>query len=325
MTRWHYYKIYLQHDRTANQRVLTDIADNLLRDICQPLLEAAEAHVERWFFIRYIDTGYHIRFRVYGDTDALQRHVFEPLKTRLSLLYEERNIPYSLSDMVQEAVYQPESIKYGTGPSLSLAEEHFQYSSEMILQVLQLEAETNIPRSLWVAALIDLAMQQILPDPAERAFFLLSYATYWLYGQPERISRHLDTQYERKRALLQQLPRLQQQALFEDWAIHWKQLYRELTYFEKDGLLQSPVLAHLQPQLKKLPVASPLSRYPLSNWLVMPNFLHLVSNRAGVGIHQEAQLAYYLYRLLNVQYDQEPVKLLLEPDLQLKSRGDAFR
>jgi|GEM_PF-1293938 len=123
---WLYLKLYTG-PRTA---------DNLLRDKIRPFVQLLKQKglIQKWFFIRYHDPGFHIRLRFYHDsnpgfytavTDLFHTHFKEELS--FGSIYE-----------LQITCYQPEYNRY---PDMQQAETLFMQDSERVLERLESDAE----------------------------------------------------------------------------------------------------------------------------------------------------------------------------------------
>jgi lantibiotic biosynthesis protein len=123
---WLYLKIYCS-PATAN---------SILTKITIPLISRElKGIIISWFFIRYEDSGQHLRIRVLanpGDYPAILTHI----KKRLPV-----TSPYSTIKAFVIDTYERELERYG-GDIIELVESHFYSSSELVIRFLK-----NLPRS----------------------------------------------------------------------------------------------------------------------------------------------------------------------------------
>jgi lantibiotic biosynthesis protein len=135
---WLYYKIYCG----------IAIADKLLIEELNPLLESflAEGIIEKWFFIRYYDSDYHIRIRFYGYKN-FHSHVIDRLHKSLSSYFERR-----LVWKLQLDTYNRELERYGH-LNIQNSETIFFQDSKLVLKVLSLINGSNDMDLRWQFAL----------------------------------------------------------------------------------------------------------------------------------------------------------------------------
>lgn len=185
---WLYYQIYPGHFERL---------DRVIRDIVAPAVEAARQAegLQRWFFLRYIDhaRGVHIRLRFQG-----QPHVLDALEPRISALIAEKladireaepeptrrlvplPAPPPLSGYVgyELGIYEPEYEKYGGEDGVRFAEQVFQTSSEIALEVLRGEDAPMGQRAV-TALLLMQAAAEVAVEAERRDAFWEEYTAYW--------------------------------------------------------------------------------------------------------------------------------------------------
>ena len=120
---WLYAKIYTG----------TATADRILRDAIGPLVVRLrhEAMLERWFFIRYADPGYHLRIRFFSKDSSLWNKGLPLLRSALSAL-----VDLGAISRVQLETYEPEVVRYGGSEGMELAEQLFHFDSDATLALL---------------------------------------------------------------------------------------------------------------------------------------------------------------------------------------------
>lgn len=188
-TRWHAWHLHLPTTaRPAHDRVLTDVIGPTVRELPPGT---------PWFFIRYWQSGPHLRLRVgdltpdtYAATEAAlrTRHAaacvlapgVEPLAVedyldgaaRLAAAGEtgpNTGVRALLAPGVHRAAYEPESERYGGAAHMPAAEELFRLSSELVLRLAP--AVTTGARRSQLALRGTLSAAVALGDPAERAYY----------------------------------------------------------------------------------------------------------------------------------------------------------
>lgn len=90
-----------------------------------------EGGVDEWFFVRYVEDGYHVRVRVRASSDAARERVL----TSLSALGTRLRTQGLVGRVVIDD-YVPEVTRYGGARNLALAERLFRASSERVATLL---------------------------------------------------------------------------------------------------------------------------------------------------------------------------------------------
>jgi thiopeptide-type bacteriocin biosynthesis protein len=120
---WLYAKLYTS----------PELADDVLVDevgpVTRELLEIGSA--EGWFFIRYGDPDWHVRWRLRGDPGALQKTALPAVQAAAARLLE-RGIIWRF----QLDTYEREVERYGGPEGVLLSERLFQADSEAALEIL---------------------------------------------------------------------------------------------------------------------------------------------------------------------------------------------
>lgn len=111
----------------------TATADRVLCDEVAPLAQEAVAGgaARRWFFIRYSESGWHLRIRFQGDPRLL-REVVQPRIESMA----ERLIDSGAAWKLQFDTYEREVERYGGAEAIELAEEIFHRDSEAVAALL---------------------------------------------------------------------------------------------------------------------------------------------------------------------------------------------
>jgi len=114
-------------------------ADRLLREVVAPVVRRALASgaAERWFFIRYGDPHWHLRLRLHGAPERLQREVLPALEAALRPRLDDGQLW-----RVQLDTYEREIERYGGDEGIEVAERFFHADSEAVLAIVeQLEGD----------------------------------------------------------------------------------------------------------------------------------------------------------------------------------------
>ncbi len=133
---WLYYKIYCG----------SKTADEILMDCVQPLVtELLRLElIDKWFFIRYYDSEFHLRVRFHITNTANAGKIME-----LFLKYIQEVERAGLAWKVQTDTYQREVERYGNG-LVEMAENLFFIDSTMKLEFLTLTEGDERERARWL-------------------------------------------------------------------------------------------------------------------------------------------------------------------------------
>lgn len=171
-------------------------ADPLIGDLLPPVIAEARAQgISRWFYIRYMDEhGPHVRLRVLGPRavlDQLQR-VHAEIEAQLAEVLAEHPTEHrfiapvpkkawegQLGTGVRAAIYEPELAKYGGPVGLALAEELFEFSSDLGVWACGRFAKESDRAGLAALLLHDVADSLMHGHHAAAARQRVSWDGYW--------------------------------------------------------------------------------------------------------------------------------------------------
>ena len=116
---WLYYKLY----------VAPHVADRVLLDLVQPLVDELRFQnaLDAWFFLRYADPDFHIRFRIHGSSSSVA-HALRAVNAMANSWY----VGGIVRDMSIHP-YEPEVDRYGGPTAVKLAERVFSADSDCTL------------------------------------------------------------------------------------------------------------------------------------------------------------------------------------------------
>ncbi len=122
---WLYVKLY------TSQAVADDVLTGIVAPISQRLLEDGDA--DRWFFLRYNDPEFHLRWRIHGEDPALFERVWPKLKAAIDPLVEDGAIW-----RVQLDTYEREVERYGGPDAIAATEGIFCADSDAVAGIVEL-------------------------------------------------------------------------------------------------------------------------------------------------------------------------------------------
>jgi len=154
---WLYLRIHPAHP---------DDLDSLVRDLVGGLRGPLSEEVSRWFWLRYLDRGgAHLRLRALTTPRSAER----------ILAATEALAPHGAP--VRPGFYQREYEVFGGRAGVELAEERFQVSSELVLELLADPLDED-GRLRWARGLLAAAVTRTLPAP-DQVRHLRNTAAYW--------------------------------------------------------------------------------------------------------------------------------------------------
>lgn len=166
-SKWLYFKLY------ASQNSIENIVGQHLFPLIHQLEE--ENLINRWFFLRYKDTNYHIRFRVSVNSQEDIPKVWNICSSYFNGLFETGLIWNISMDM-----YKRELERY-TSELIEFSEFVFYKDSEMIINFLSSTISLDISkyRILFAIKIIDHYFTVFNVNINDRLYFLEEYISYF--------------------------------------------------------------------------------------------------------------------------------------------------
>ncbi|WP_161964358.1 lantibiotic dehydratase [Mucilaginibacter endophyticus] len=189
---WLYLKIYCT--AASSNELLTGQLLPLIRKF--PKTEPVT-----WFFVRYIDSGYHIRFRVKIEEPGIGPLITQ-FKDRLSDVFR-----YQIIKEYQADTYQRELERYGTD-LIEDVENFFYQSSNLLLRFIAAGgADLYGEYTIAMATVIEM-LEIFIPEPDGQLNFLSqmrdSFLMEFMADKPLRLG--LDSKYRNLRKEMESLP-----------------------------------------------------------------------------------------------------------------------
>ncbi len=304
---WLYGRIYCRLDE----------ADELLLSLVAPCMRTllARGLINKFFFIRYFEGGFHLRVRFCGQKADLLGPVRDELNEWLDAYFLQRGIalsgpldwgPSGMDDQTwqsrhaQDAMgstfsrpvpsyeydrYEPEIERYGGPQGVQISEQHFMHCSKATLRVLEHECSgAGSRRNATLLLLHGLAEAFQLTDQEKASIFELQ-ARYWMTSSwfTPQLRDLLVQEYERHCLALHRLLSSGQSEPQHKSRAFWSELIDEWSEASKDTYHALTILG----QRKQL--TQTLSELLLS-------YIHMLCNRMGFFPREEAYFTYLLYR-----------------------------
>jgi len=310
--------------------------ETFLTQAVAPFVHTVLAHgwARQGFFIRYGERGPHIRLRLQGQSDTLERTVKPQFTSAFQDYYacypsrreepawvqelppEQRWFP---NNTVQFAVYEPEIARYGGPVGMRIAEQQFHASSCAVLALLHESEVWSYDRALGAAIQLHLTFAAAVGmDLHETAQFYTGVSQHWCdYAVPSVTDLSDQARAQRQAKIRRVFARqfAQQQATLVPYhEVLWKALATG-TVFAQDWLnrwhhdmLQVGCAlraAQAQQQLRLPPwwqpnaaLSTPAARQQL--WPIFESYVHMTNNRLGILNRDEAYVGYLLHKSLQV-------------------------
>lgn len=182
-TKWLYLKLY------CNPAISNSILTKRLLPILKQL---DDANLQSWFFIRYRDSGYHIRLRLKIAETAIGPILLK-LKKRLA-----ESVHYQLIREYQADTYRREMERYGSD-MIMLIEDFFHGSSELVLRYIKVAGQKSFRHSYHSMAFVSVnyLLKSFIPDLPERITFLdhMVHLFYAEFATDKSLKIDLDQKY----------------------------------------------------------------------------------------------------------------------------------
>lgn len=312
-----------------------------VKPFVESILDAGLA--EQFFFIRYWERGPHIRLRFKGDKVFLEKELKPKLNSHFLNYFGANPSPQIELDWVhklpseqswfpnnsiQYIPYEPEIERYGGPTGILIAERQFQFSSRIVLDVIEECDSWSYARALGAGIQLHLIFAHALGmDLSETtAFYSRLFENWFGWGlghvdYEKKVSgkkikqRRQETlkafaeQFELQKSQLIPFHRtlwnaIDNNMIFEqDWLNHWVQgmecFGETLQQEQKAGHLIYPIGAQLNPK-----ISIPKNRQLL--WSILFSCVHMTNNRLGVLNRDEAYLGYLIKESLGALHAETP-------------------
>ncbi|MEM9674383.1 MAG: thiopeptide-type bacteriocin biosynthesis protein [Bacteroidota bacterium] len=287
----------------------------------------------QFFFIRYWENGPHIRLRFHGESSLLERVVKYKLLSHFRSYFQQhpsqRPEPAWLAQLPEDQVwypnnsvqfipYEPEVDRYGGARGITVAEQLFFSSSQVILDAIAQSPEWNYQRALGVGVQLHLAMLYQLGLSREEAgeYFQLVFR-HWLpraYYHPgekvgtealqqrqDEVLKAFARSYDRQKLQIINIistlwEGLEQgvafnQPWFQQWINDMRQIKKQIDQAQREQRLVPPSHHSFDSSL-----SVPDDHRIL--WTIYESYVHMTNNRLGILNRDEGYLGYLLIRAL---------------------------
>ncbi len=282
---WLYLQVFFGRSAELGRDILLDC----LAPQTQNLLAAGQ--IAKFFYLYYSEGGNHIRLRLTGAGDALSHHARPALEAALhaykARITDQDAMPDEGFPLWQYATYEPEYYKFGGERGMPIAESHFQTSSEAAIVVQTAVRQQRLTAQQAVIILVEELVKNMgYRTPATRLALYSGCRDYWLQtilaGERETWLAY----YKQRSAQIgDSIAHMLQKTAYP------KALAGLLPWWRRKAAENhNQLTSHVAPQ-----------HHPL----IVQNYIHLLHNRAGLSIAQEAFLLHVLAEAQRKQIDLE--------------------
>jgi thiopeptide-type bacteriocin biosynthesis protein len=299
--------------------------DDTILDLAAPVFERCRraGWIERFFFVRYLEGGPHVRLRFSGSRQVLEERIRPLLVERARSLLQRHEggtthhaaaLDHVLTCVVKAGrfrpdgacefnAYVPETERYGGPEGRRVAERHFFDSSRTALTGLavlrRMVSGGPVPSSARLGlgySLLACFVRALASDAAEARGFLEQYQGGYLQRVPAPVVPVVNAAYEH--AFISNEARLRRQAGYRRVppGSFLSSLHCEWYRSSKRALACLERLAaagRLAPPHPALAGEARRSRHHIA-----ASLLHMTNNRLGITIPEEAYLAFLLRRAI---------------------------
>lgn len=261
--------------------------DVLLIKGVKPFIEQYEDSIKSWFFIRYMEKGQHIRFRVLpkvGQSDFLKIKIhthFQFFFQQYPSKTQHYNTEVFPNHSIQFIDYHAEVERYGGDLGISIAELYFHKSSNFIIHYI--DEQTDNEQSILTAMIMNLYLVLAYSTVEIPFIFQTIYENWRLYNEQQlnlskkEIITQFESIYNQSAALINEIVGL---IINENITAT-----SEIEGFDilKKEALETIIL------LKNTTLTKPISE-------IIKSYIHLNNNRLGISNFDESLIAYLILR-----------------------------
>tara|TARA_B110000093_G_scaffold142272_1_gene153311 strand:- start:1325 stop:2239 length:915 start_codon:yes stop_codon:yes gene_type:complete len=281
--------------------------EKVLTELIKPLIEKLnkDQFIKQYFFIRYWENGPHIRLRLLLIDNKFKNKIEKLIKFVIKRYFNlpENEAKYSIkfNDYIQEIE------RFGGNTAITIAENHFQDSSNIVLNRIDnnyLEWDYSMAIVNAIQMHLIFAKQIINTRNEAELFFDFLYKN-WIQHSVKlnkknkitaneliKVNQFFKSSYEKQKKNInfitkkvwfdEQLEEVQ----LKDWSLYCKKLSRQIKESNKIIL----------PKWIILEADSKLSKEKQTLWIIYDSYIHMTNNRLGIHLRDEAFIAYMILR-----------------------------
>ena len=280
--------------------------ENVLHHCLFPIAERLihNQSCDKFFFIRYGEGGYHIRFRIHFKESSILNSSRILITDEIKKFITDYAIVSSSTsgDSVFEKQYVPEYKRYGGFKGIQIAEQLFYDSSTTIIKIIKLSEKWNYNAALYTAIWMNyILINSLVTSQEERYnFYLFNYNRWLPYSYRSikekisieemgiKISRMYDNIFNTVKSwLIPLVNRLNsdvqsdpaRNSIEENWIFKTRQISTNISkYADKIDINKSD---------------------PQPFWSIFDAYVHMNNNRLGIRNQDESLISFLILKSIN--------------------------
>lgn len=272
------------------------VPDRLLLELVTPLVRqlAAEQHIDRFFFLRYNVPDHHLRLRLGSvNSEAQQLAIEEAVGDAAAA--------HGLVHYLQWHDYEPEYGRYGGPRGVLAAEELFVDASRVALALMHKIPPGDRPSRLGKGILTSLVLLYVFTGERRGTSQLAEYyARAYVHSRlPDEatqqwVEKAFEEGFDRQAQRLAAFVEAAWEAMEDEEPLTPElDLYRQRMESHRDrlhGLCRDDGLLFDD---------EVVNQWPDCVWRLVPSYLHMMNNRLGIELEEEAYLARLIHLTLS--------------------------
>lgn len=308
-----------QHTNWVSSYIFLDTnLDTLLIELIAPLQKelTRKGWITSYFFIRYWEGGPHIRFRVKVTDSTTIPTIEEYIRKKTETYFSTTN---TSNYKLEFNKYAPEIARYGGIKTITLAEEHFKKSSDIVLSSLK-QHQGHWGYSTAIATAIQLhivAIKELTNGTIDETIsFFESVCNNWLSHSVKKTNDVIDPKEIKKVLQFFNTSYQNQKDKIDTLCqVLWAEKHEELvdwSNFSKHtakGLLDSYQSDEIEiPLWMNFDNIQNISKRNKVLWNLYDSLIHMTNNRLGIYLRDEAFIAFLIVKGLQT-YTQNKINL----------------
>jgi thiopeptide-type bacteriocin biosynthesis protein len=308
-----YIKKWLSAHIYFNGNIYSYKCDEVIIKVIEPFVKICLSNkwIDKYFFIRYVEYGHHVRLRFLGNEDILNNQVkptFEEYLQSIPLELAANPIGLDFANITPSRIknllwshYEPEIKRYGGKHLISTAEKMFYYSSEICFILLKKIGNGNSSQRLGKGLILMLlALKTFYNYAGTASAFIKGYSDAYLRTQ---VTDKND--FTLWQSVYNNCYEMQSKQLNECVTDVWEVMDQEgdLGYpFDKYWERLIEVKAELKILFNKGLIFSDddiVRDWITTSSLLLSSYIHMTNNRLGISIPEESYIAFLIQSTIN--------------------------
>jgi thiopeptide-type bacteriocin biosynthesis protein len=295
-----------------------DECDFVITSLFLPFIKKYQHfYFDSYFFIRYSDTGSHVRIRFSGNKELLEKelkpvfekYIIESFPVLIIGIGRIKGTPVDASKFfIKWAEYEPETDRYGGKFAIKVAEEFFFCSSDTAIDMLKPLGVNNYPSRLGKGLALMLILLHQMFGEKEKALRLVNM---YSDGYLRNIAVNEDIKnfwietfndgFKKQASNLTNIVNILWEGMENE-----EELPEELSrYYNALALLRIKLFNLFNEGKITLHNQAELS-WDNSLFRIIPSYIHMMNNRLGISIQDESYLAHIIALGLQGLIDNPP-------------------